>query len=432
VNLVLAIPFALRIVMLFFAGAVAGRLVNEAVARLTHPLGPIAAGERARGPMRGTSVRGRRWPIVGWWRSRRDAEAIVTWLRPLLVEVATGALFAALYWWEVDRLGVLAPVGGMAGAIPGAWLAVAHAQFLSHLLLVGLMLTATLVDLDEMVIPDAITVPGTLAGLALAVLLPTSMLPDVAQVAAGAIAPGAAPLVPAELPPMLTLFGPNLWPAAFDGFPHWQSLLLALACVGAWSVALLPRLWFTRHGWAKAVRYFFAYIARRSAWPIVLAIAAVVGACTAGMWYHGGPRWQALLTSLVGVAVGGSLAWTVRIVGGWVLGREAMGFGDVTLMAMIGSFLGWQACLLVFFLAPFAGLAFGVAQWCLHGETELPYGPYLCLAALVVMVRWASLWHWFSGPFFVPWLVPVALACCLVLLPILLGLVRLVRITLGR
>ena len=39
------------------------------------------------------------------------------------------------------------------------------------------------------------------------------------------------------------------------------------------------------------------------------------------------------------------------------LRREAMGFGDVTLMAMIGAFLGWQAAVLTFFLGPFFGLA---------------------------------------------------------------------------
>jgi len=54
------------------------------------------------------------------------------------------------------------------------------------------------------------------------------------------------------------------------------------------------------------------------------------------------------------------MIWSVRIIGGWSLGREAMGFGDVTLLAMIGTFLGWQACLLVFFLAPFAGIVIGV------------------------------------------------------------------------
>ena len=34
-----------------------------------------------------------------------------------------------------------------------------------------------------------------------------------------------------------------------------------------------------------------------------------------------------------------------------------MGLGDVTLMGMIGAFMGWQAAVLTFFLAPFIGLA---------------------------------------------------------------------------
>ena len=45
------------------------------------------------------------------------------------------------------------------------------------------------------------------------------------------------------------------------------------------------------------------------------------------------------------------------MLGSRMLGREAMGFGDVTLMAMIGAFLGWQAAVLTFFLGAFFGLA---------------------------------------------------------------------------
>ena len=39
---------------------------------------------------------------------------------------------------------------------------------LAHLVLISLMLVASLIDADEKIIPDAITVPGTLLGLLLA------------------------------------------------------------------------------------------------------------------------------------------------------------------------------------------------------------------------------------------------------------------------
>ena len=68
-----------------------------------------------------------------------------------------------------------------------------------------------------------------------------------------------------------------------------------------------------------------------------------------------------------------------------------MGFGDVTLMAMIGAFLGWQPCLIIFFLAPFAGLVIGVLRLILFRDREIPYGPFLCLATLVVIVAWARI-----------------------------------------
>ena len=69
-----------------------------------------------------------------------------------------------------------------------------------------------------------------------------------------------------------------------------------------------------------------------------------------------------------------------------------MGFGDVTLMAMIGAFLGWQPCLVIFFLAPFAGLVVGVLRLILFRDEEIPYGPFLCLATLFVIVRWHAVW----------------------------------------
>ena len=67
-------------------------------------------------------------------------------------------------------------------------------------------------------------------------------------------------------------------------------------------------------------------------------------------WLTAHPHWHGLISSLLGLLVGGGTVWIVRVVGNWVFQREAMGDGDIYLMAMIGSFIGWQPSLVVFFL----------------------------------------------------------------------------------
>ena len=151
----------------------------------------------------------------------------------------------------------------------------------------------------------------------------------------------------------------------------------------------------------------------------------VIGALSiAGVWKYGGENWEALLTALVGMAVGGGIIWIVRIVGRAVLNQEAMGFGDVTLMSMIGAFLGWQTCLIIFFLAPFAALVVGVVRYFLLRDREIPYGPFLCLATLAVIVYWAPIWDWAYGIFALGWFVPLVMLACLAMIAPLLYLIR--------
>jgi hypothetical protein len=75
------------------------------------------------------------------------------------------------------------------------------------------------------------------------------------------------------------------------------------------------------------------------------------------------------------------------------MGQEAMGFGDVTLMAMIGAFLGWQAALAAFFLAPLAALLIVVIQYIATREPAVPFGPYLCFGAVLAVVGWDKVWN---------------------------------------
>jgi leader peptidase (prepilin peptidase)/N-methyltransferase len=100
-----------------------------------------------------------------------------------------------------------------------------------------------------------------------------------------------------------------------------------------------------------------------------------------------------LAWSLAGLVAGAGLTWLVRWTSAWILGRQALGFGDVTLMAMIGSFLGWQATLCVFLIAPVCGIVVALVTWICTGRGFVPYGPYLALATVVVLFTWRWIWE---------------------------------------
>ena len=107
---------------------------------------------------------------------------------------------------------------------------------------------------------------------------------------------------------------------------------------------------------------------------------------------------------LLGLAVGAVLIQVVRVIGGIVFRREAMGRGDIHILAMIGVFLGWQAAIVTFFLAPFFGFLPAITKLVvylskrlrgrpyLQSDRELPFGPYLSMAALTLMLSWNWVW----------------------------------------
>jgi len=111
-------------------------------------------------------------------------------------------------------------------------------------------------------------------------------------------------------------------------------------------------------------------------------------------WIKAHSNWHGLFWSLAGLIAGGGLTWGLRLISSVLLGQEALGFGDVTLMAMVGSFLGWQPILPILLLAPLCGLLIGFLTRMMTGKTYLPYGPYLCAATLIVLMGWR--WFWMA------------------------------------
>jgi len=93
-----------------------------------------------------------------------------------------------------------------------------------------------------------------------------------------------------------------------------------------------------------------------------------------------------IISSVLGALIGGFTVWLTRILGSYVMGREAMGLGDVHLMLAVGAVLGGGASVLSFFFAPFFGLVLALYMFAVHGRRQLPYGPYLSLATAFVML----------------------------------------------
>jgi leader peptidase (prepilin peptidase) / N-methyltransferase len=103
-----------------------------------------------------------------------------------------------------------------------------------------------------------------------------------------------------------------------------------------------------------------------------------------------------LLDGVVGAAVGFLLLYGVAWAGEKAFGQEAMGGGDIKMMAMVGAFVGWKGVLLTVFggavlgTLVFVPLSFG-------RKRLVPFGVFLALAAGVVFVVGDAIARWYMN-----------------------------------
>jgi leader peptidase (prepilin peptidase)/N-methyltransferase len=80
--------------------------------------------------------------------------------------------------------------------------------------------------------------------------------------------------------------------------------------------------------------------------------------------------------------------------------REAMGRGDLKFLACIGAFLGWRAVLFSVFAGSLVGSVVGLVTLIIGKRVwsaKLPFGPYLALGGLIWMFFGEPLVRWYSG-----------------------------------
>ena len=105
--------------------------------------------------------------------------------------------------------------------------------------------------------------------------------------------------------------------------------------------------------------------------------------------FLGDPGWPRIVASFTGAALGAGILWGIGALYSRLRGVEAMGFGDVKMMALVGAFTGPAGVAVTLFAASVAGAIVGLALIPLKGKTlqnTLPFGCFLAPAALFALL----------------------------------------------
>ena len=371
--------------VLFFVvalGAIVGSFLNVVVYRLPHGMSVIAPPSRC--PTCGARLR---WwenlPILGWFVVRGRCRHCGVKISPqymiveLLMALLFGGLYVAYYMVDTSHHTWWGAVGGPWWYDQEVWRTAP--MFISYLVLLSGLAAMTLIDARTFTIPIQI--------------------PVLIVVVAFIAAPLQGFLV-TVLPPVHGAIG--TWPYPVTDW-QWFAVVVG-GMIGIACSMVLLRLGIFQYSFSDYDDYVtegevlaeYPHARREMFWELAFLVPCVAG--LVGGWFVGRSlspipppvAIQSLGGAIAGYLVGGGLVWAVRILGTLGFGKEAMGAGDIHLVAAVGAALGCWAPLWVFFVAPFSGLLWvavskGVLSMFARARRELPYGPHLAVATVIVI-----------------------------------------------
>jgi len=163
-----------------------------------------------------------------------------------------------------------------------------------------------------------------------------------------------------------------------------------LACY--WAVGpqplLVPRLLLV-----ASLIALFAIDLEHQLLPDRITLPGIVAGLLFSIWLPPGLR-----DAIYGVLLGGGFLWALGEAWSRLRGMEAMGFGDVKMLAMIGAFLGWKLVIVTFVLSSIVGGLFAAGLLLSRRTTltsALPFGTFLALAAFVASLWGERLMNWY-------------------------------------
>lgn len=346
-------------------------------------------------------------PVLGWillrGRCRYCHEPVSA--RYPIIEAITGLLFVfyylAFFIWQLGPSITVYDSFGVAEYINLAGIDQDWAVYGLIMLLVSALLAVSLIDAELYIIP--IEVPWIVAGVA---FVAHALMADPNRVGSLTVGPAIAAFTAGStigLGISFLLLLTKVLPRSFrDGEPmldfERELMEKELRDRGATPAefAELPPV-----ATKSRIRREMLYEAMFVAIPTILGLACMLVYLRSSV----GPLWSdtlvqypwlvGLLASVFGAMFAAGLIWFTRIIATLILGRIAMGQGDTHLMVAIGAVLGAGPAIVVFFIAPFCGLLIGIYKWMAKGARELPYGPYLSLAAGMVIVGYRYVEEYF-------------------------------------
>jgi leader peptidase (prepilin peptidase)/N-methyltransferase len=102
------------------------------------------------------------------------------------------------------------------------------------------------------------------------------------------------------------------------------------------------------------------------------------------------------LQALLGAATGFALLYAVAQGGAWLFKEEAMGGGDIKMMAMVGVFVGWTGVLLTIFLGALIGTLVFLPMAIMGRRKLVPFGIFLAIGAGIAYLFGPRLVQWYS------------------------------------
>jgi leader peptidase (prepilin peptidase) / N-methyltransferase len=105
-----------------------------------------------------------------------------------------------------------------------------------------------------------------------------------------------------------------------------------------------------------------------------------------------------LKASALGLLIGGGSLWFVAWAYNLIAHRDGMGGGDIKLLAMMGTIIGWKGVIFTIFASSVIGSCVGITMMLIKNKNmkfAIPFGPFLSIGAIAYVFFGSQIITWY-------------------------------------